>query len=95
MVAVAGCRVSEWPARGKAMHVDDQVSTGAARSRGHGGALLDRPAERARTEGCTGLHLDSGLQRGAAQRFYMAKGMGIGAFHLRLSLQGPGGGQGE
>ncbi len=51
--------------------------------------------ERARAEGCTGVGLDSGLQRGAAQRFYMAKGMEIGAFHFRLPLQGPGDGQGE
>lgn len=78
VVAVAGCRVSERLARGKAMSVDDQASAGAARWRGHGGALLD-----------------SGLQRGAAQRFYRTKGMEIGAFHLRLSLHGPGDGQGE
>jgi GNAT superfamily N-acetyltransferase len=95
VVAVAGFRVSEWLARGKAMYVDDLVTAGAARSRGHGGALLDWLAERARAEGCTGLHLDSGLQRGAAQRFYMAKGMEIRAFHFRLPLQGPGDGQGE
>ncbi len=93
--AVAGFRVSAWLAHRKARPVDDQVSAGAARWRGHGGALLERPAGRARAQGCTGLHLDSGLRRGAAQCFYRTKGMAIGAFHLRLSLHGPGDGQGE
>ena len=60
-----------------------------------GNALLDGLAERARAQGCTGLDLDSGHQRGATQRFYMTKGMAIGAVHFRLPLQGPGDGQGE
>ncbi len=51
--------------------------------------------ERARAEGRAGLDLDSGLQHGAAQRFYIAKGSEIGACHFRLPLQGPGDGQGE
>ena len=69
-VAVAGFGVSEWLARGKAMPVDDQVSAGAARSQGHGGALLDSGLQRGaahrfdRTKGMEigALHLRLPLQ---------------------------------
>jgi hypothetical protein len=43
--------------------------------------------EEARREGCRALHLDSGVQRFAAHRFYLGKRMEITSRHFGLALQ--------
>jgi hypothetical protein len=40
----------------------------------------------ARAAGCGELHLDSGVQRFAAHRFYLRERMEIMAHHFRLKL---------
>ena len=86
--AVAGFRISECLAWGKFMYVDDLVSKGGERSKGYGGELFDWLAEYARGEGCEQFHLDSGVQRFAAHRFYLNKRMAIEAHHFGLKLEG-------
>ncbi len=86
VVACAGFRVSEWLAWGKALYVDDLVTTAAKRSEGHGEALFDFLVALARTEGCGQLHLDSGVQRFGAHRFYLGKRMEITSHHFALKL---------
>jgi GNAT superfamily N-acetyltransferase len=86
IVAVAGYRVSESLIMGKALYVDDLVTTSAHRSRGYGDALIDWLAATGRSEGCQRLHLDSSIQRGAAHRFYFRKGMEIAAYHFSMPL---------
>ncbi len=86
--AVAGFRVSECLAWGKFVYVDDLVSKEGARSKGYGGQLFDWLVEYARGEGCDQFHLDSGVQRFAAHRFYLAKRMSIEAHHFGLKLKG-------
>ena len=86
--AVAGFRVSECLAWGTFMYVDDLVSKEGERSKGYGGQLFDWLVEYARGEGCDQFHLDSGVQRFAAHRFYLAKRMSIEAHHFGLRLQG-------
>ena len=44
--------------------------------------LLDWLAEEAKEHGCGQLHLDSGVQRRDAHRFYFREGMGITSFHF-------------
>lgn len=84
--AVAGFRLIENLVGGRVLYVDDLVSDADARSRGHGGALLEWLRERAREEGCNFLELDSGVQRSGAHRFYFANGMSISSFHFRQEL---------
>ena len=84
--AVAGYRVSEKLSAGKFLYVDDLVSRQADRSRGYGGRLFDWLVARAREEGCLRLHLDSGVQRHGAHRFYLRKGMNIDSHHFDLPL---------
>ena len=84
--AVAGFRVSECLAWGKFVYVDDLVSKGGERSKGYGGQLFDWLVEYARGEGCDQFHLDSGVQRFAAHRFYLARRMSIEAHHFGLKL---------
>lgn len=86
--AVAGFRISECLAWGTFMYVDDLVSKDGERSKGYGGQLFDWLVEHARGEGCDQFHLDSGVQRFAAHRFYLAKRMSIEAHHFGLKLRG-------
>ena len=86
--AVAGFRISECLAWGRFMYVDDLVSKEGERSKGYGGQLFDWLVEYARGEGCEQFHLDSGVQRFAAHRFYLTKRMSIDAHHFGLKLKG-------
>ena len=86
VVACAGFRVSEWMAWGKALYVDDLVTDVHARSAGHGKHLFEWLVATARAEGCAQLHLDSGVQRFGAHRFYMRKRMEITSHHFALKL---------
>jgi len=75
VVAVAGFRVRENLAAGRFLYVDDLVTAAAQRSRGHGSRMLAWLREFAVQHGCGELHLDSGLQRTGAHRFYEREGM--------------------
>lgn len=87
--AVAGWRVSTTLAHGRNLYVDDLVTDPSARSQGHGAALLAHLADRARETGCARLHLDSGVQRDAAHRFYFREGLHISSYHFVLDLEHP------
>jgi len=84
--ALAGFRILEMLWCGRMLYVDDLVTAAAHRSQGHGGQLFDWLVAHARDQGCTQLHLDSGVQRFAAHRFYLAKRMDITAHHFVLTL---------
>jgi GNAT superfamily N-acetyltransferase len=87
---VAGFRVGESLAWGRFLYVDDLVTDAPHRGRGHGSALLTWLIERAREAGCDELHLDSGVQRADAHRFYEGHGLSFASHHFRLRLGGPG-----
>ncbi|HEY2902481.1 MAG TPA: GNAT family N-acetyltransferase [Polyangia bacterium] len=84
--AVAGYRLSEGLAWGRYLYVDDLVTADGARSSGFGKQLLDWLKDEARTHGCAELHLDSGVQRHGAHRFYLRERMDISAYHFKLEL---------
>jgi ribosomal protein S18 acetylase RimI-like enzyme len=86
VVACAGYRVSENTVRGRNLYVDDLVTASAARSSGHGDRLFDALVAAARAQGCRALVLDSGVQNGAAHRFYFRKRMTVSALHFTLPL---------
>ena len=88
VAAVAGFRISECLAWGKFLYVDDLVTDEQARSRGHGGEILHWLAAHAREERCKELHLDSGVQRFGAHRFYLREGMDITSHHFGMKLGG-------
>lgn len=87
IVAVAGYRHLENLVYGPHLYVDDLITDEAKRGRGFGGQLFDWLVEEARREGCRALHLDSGVQRFAAHRFYLGKRMEITSRHFGLALQ--------
>jgi GNAT superfamily N-acetyltransferase len=84
--ALAGFRILEMLWCGRMLYVDDLVTHSAQRSRGYGGRLFDWLTDHARASGCAQLHLDSGVQRFAAHRFYLAQRMDIVAHHFALTL---------
>lgn len=82
VVAVAGFRVVENLAWGRFLYVDDLVTLPTHRSKGYGAKLLSWLMDLAATEGCQQLHLDSGIQRKDAHRFYEREGMTMASFHF-------------
>ena len=85
--SVAGFRVLLNLAWGRFLYVDDLVTRRDAQGQGHGGALFDWLVEWALAEGCAEFHLDSGLMRFDAHRFYQAHRMDITAYHFALKLR--------
>jgi len=86
VVACAGWRIFENLYCGRHLYVDDLVSVVVARSRGHGKALIDRLVELGRTQQCKELHLDSGVQRFGAHRFYLRERFDIVGHHFARKL---------
>jgi GNAT superfamily N-acetyltransferase len=86
VVAVAGWRLGVNLHLGRNLYVEDLVTDPAHRSAGHGAALLGHLRDRARAAGCTTIHLDSGVQRHDAHRFYLREGFRIASHHLTQEL---------
>jgi GNAT superfamily N-acetyltransferase len=84
--ALAGFRVVDNLAWGRFIYVDDLVTDEGRRSLGYGGLLLDWLVDYCRDNGLTELHLDSGVQRFAAHRFYLQKRMEITCHHFGLKI---------
>ena len=91
-LAVAGVRIGENLAWGRFLYVDDLVTAADQRSKGHGARLLDWIRDYAVRQGCAQLHLDSGLQRLDAHRFYAREGVEKTGYHFAetLTLDPPG-----
>ena len=87
VVALAGYRISENLAWGKFLYVDDLVTDAERRSCGYGRKLLDWLATTARDAACDELHLDSGVERFGAHRFYLLQGMDITSHHFQRALR--------
>lgn len=86
VAAVAGFRVGENLAWGRFLYVDDLVTLPAHRSKGYGARLLSWLKECAAREGCLQMHLDSGIQRKDAHRFYEREGMTMASLHFVESI---------
>ena len=87
VVAVAGYRIVEMLMRGRTLYVDDLVTTETKRSGGYGSRLFDWLIEQAKAADCDQFHLDSGVQRYGAHRFYLHKGMDITSHHFAIQLR--------
>jgi GNAT superfamily N-acetyltransferase len=87
VVAVAGYRISTNLFCGRHLYVDDLVTDGAERSKGHGKALLAWLRELAVENDCDVFHLDSGVQRKRAHAFYEREGMELASYHFSVRLK--------
>jgi GNAT superfamily N-acetyltransferase len=86
IVSVAGFRIQNMLSSGKTFYVDDLVTDAAARSQGHGAAMLQWLIALAREAGCDTFSLDSGTQRQDAHAFYLRQRLRITSFHFSLRL---------
>jgi GNAT superfamily N-acetyltransferase len=86
IVSVAGFRVQNMLSSGKTLYVDDLVTDAAARSKGHGEAMLRWLIELAKEAGCNSFSLDSGTHRQEAHAFYLRHRLRITSFHFHLPL---------
>jgi len=84
--AVSGFRLGESLAWERYLYIDDFVTDESERSRGHGQHLLDWLLDFARKHACAQVHLDSGVQRFGAHRFYLRNRMDISSHHFTLIL---------
>jgi GNAT superfamily N-acetyltransferase len=85
--AVAGYRFMEMLYCGRILYVDDLVTDEQTRSHGHGKQLIEWLQAEALEHGCAELHLDSGVQREHAHRFYFREGLTINAYHFRKKVR--------
>lgn len=83
---VAGYRIAECLSWGKFLYVDDLVTDSDARSQDCGRRMMAWLADEARQNGCAQLHLDSGVQRHAAHRFYLRERMDITCYHFQMAV---------
>ena len=86
VTAVAGYRLMEMLYCGRLLYVDDLVSAETARSAGYGHALIECLKNEGRALGCAELHLDSGVQRKDAHRFYFRERFSIAGYHFTVPL---------
>ena len=84
VLCVAGFVIGQKLAWGKHIYVDDLVTNEAHRSRGAGRFLIDWLKQYAREQGCQQLHLDSGVTRFGAHRFYLREGFSITSHHFAV-----------
>jgi GNAT superfamily N-acetyltransferase len=84
VLCVAGFVMGLKLALGRHLYVDDLVTADAHRSKGAGAAMIAWLKAYARGNGCSQLHLDSGVQRFGAHRFYLRERFEISSHHFAL-----------
>ena len=84
VVCVAGFVIGTKLSWGKHVYVDDLVTAERHRSKGAGALMISWLKAHARSLGCNQLHLDSGVQRFAAHRFYLRERFDIGSHHFSI-----------
>jgi GNAT superfamily N-acetyltransferase len=85
--AVAGFRITENLDNGRFMYIDDLVTKPDERSKGHGQRLFGWLIDFAKSQDCSAITLDSGVQRFDAHRFYLRNKMRISSHHFYLALR--------
>jgi GNAT superfamily N-acetyltransferase len=88
VLCVAGFVVGTKLAWGRHIYVDDLVTAVKHRSTGAGRTMIEWLKAHARRLGCRELHLDSGVQRFAAHRFYLRERFDIDSHHFSTSELG-------
>jgi len=85
--SLAGYRLNDFLWCGRVMYVDDLVTDEASRSHRHGETIFNWLRDLAQAGGCGELHLDSGVQRARAHRFYFRQGMQVEDFHFVTKVE--------
>ncbi|MFF3022418.1 GNAT family N-acetyltransferase [Gottfriedia sp. NPDC057948] len=86
VTAVAGYRVTESLAWGKYFYVDDLIASENHRKMGYAQLLWNWLIHEAKQNNCEQFHLDSGVQRYDAHRFYLKNKLNITCHHFQLNF---------
>ena len=84
VLCVAGFVIGRKLAWGRHIYIDDLVTNETRRSSGAGREMIKWLENHARETGCDEIHLDSGVQRFGAHRFYLRQGFRISSHHFSL-----------
>ncbi|MEO2267317.1 GNAT family N-acetyltransferase [Pseudoalteromonas pernae] len=84
VVGVAGFVMGEKLAWGNHIYIDDLVTSEHCRNTGVGTFLLQWFKRFAKQNAVQQIHLDSGVQRFAAHRFYLREGFNIASHHFSM-----------
>lgn len=82
VMCVAGFVIGQKLAWQKHIYIDDLVTARAHRSTGAGHCLMNWLRQYARSRDCQQLHLDSGVLRYDAHKFYLREGFVISSHHF-------------
>lgn len=85
IVCVGGFVFGQKLAWGKYLYIDDLVTNEHARSKSAGATMVNWLKEYAKSNGCQQLHIDSGVQRYMAHKFYLREGFIIASHHFSMS----------
>jgi len=85
VICVAGFRFGQKLAWGKHIYIDDLITNEHTRSKSAGATMLKWLKEHAKSNGCQQLHIDSGVQRYMAHKFYLREGFIIASHHFSMS----------
>jgi GNAT superfamily N-acetyltransferase len=85
IICVAGFVIGEKLAWGKHIYIDDLVTSETHRSTGVGTFLINWFKQYAKEIGCKQLHLDSGIQKFPAHRFYLRERFNIASHHFSIT----------
>lgn len=83
VICVSGFRIDESLSRRKYLYIDDLVTLNNARSTGAGKHMIDWLKRYANEYSCNSIHLDSGVQRHLAHRFYFKNSFDISSHHFK------------
>jgi GNAT superfamily N-acetyltransferase len=86
VVSVAGFKIDRNLYAGKHLYVEDLVTCERERSKGYGERMMNWLTEYARCHQCSVIHLDSGVQRHGAHRFYLMQRLDIVSYHFLAKL---------
>lgn len=86
VVGVAGFHLATSLAWSKHLYLEDLVVDRKRQSQGYGEALFTWLIQYAQQHNCQEFHLDSGVQRFAAHRFYLRYKMNISSHHFSLKF---------
>ena len=84
VLGVAGFSMGEKLAWGKHIYIEDLVTNSSCRSQGVGRFFMDWFKAYAVENGCEQIHLDSGVQRFPAHKFYLREGFNIASHHFSM-----------
>ena len=85
ILCVAGFVIGEKLAWGKHIYIDDLVTNENCRSTGVGAFIIDWFKSYCKALGCQSLHLDSGVQKFPAHRFYLKNRFNIASHHFSIT----------